>query len=179
MATAQTKMNDEDSARWQTAQESDMNNTFSGQPTSPANEQADTEDSALWENKNFYKNDQEYLEENRPENDSDPAESPLGDSPEATPESTLSTFLAAFQARGRYHLGDLNLDEEYLETFLSNFALRVDGILQKYRAGQLEHGGDIRDRDLRRERSQEIDDLLVYDVVDNTCTAGMNVTLKI
>ena len=123
--------------------------------------------------------DQEYLEENRPENDSDPAESFLNSTPEATPESTLSTFLAAFQARGRYHLGDLNLDEEYLETFLSNFALRIDSILQKYRAGQLEHGGDLRDRDLRRERSQEIDDLLVYDVVDNTCTAGTNVTVKI
>jgi len=117
--------------------------------------------------------DQEYLEECRPENDSDPLEAP-----EATPESTLSTFLAAFQTRGRYHLGDLNLDEEYLETFLNNFALRIDGILQKYRQGQLEHGGDIRDRDLGRERSQEIDDLVVYDVVENTCK-GLKVTVRV
>lgn len=124
--------------------------------------------------------DQECLDESRPENDLDPAESPLGDelSCDSTPESTLSTFLAAFQTRGRYHLGDLNLDEEYLETFLNNFALRIDGILQKYRAGQLEHGGDLRDRDLKRERSQEIDDLLVYDVVDNTCT-GLKVTVRV
>lgn len=105
-------------------------------------------------------------------------ESPLGDSLEPTPESTLSTFLASFQTRGRYHLGDLNLDEEYLETFLNNFALRIDGILQKYRAGQLEHGGDIRDRDLGRERSQEIDDLVVYDVVENTCK-GLKVTVRV
>lgn len=107
-------------------------------------------------------------------------ESPLGDEPScnSTPESSLTTFLAAFQTRGRYHLGDLNLDEEYLETFLNNFALRIDGVLQKYRAGQLEHGGDIRDRDLKRERSQEIDDLLVYDVVDNTCT-GLKVTVRV
>lgn len=122
--------------------------------------------------------DQEYLDECRPENDIDPVESSLGDSPEATPESTLSTFLAAFQTRGRYHLGDLNLDEEYLETFLDNFALRIDGILQKYRQGQLEHGGDIRDRDLGRERSQEMDDLLVYDVVENTCK-GLKVTVRV
>ncbi len=116
------------------------------------------------------------FEENWP----DPTESPLGDepSPESTPEFSLTTFLAAFQTRGRYHLADLNLDEEYLETFLSNLALRIDGILQKYRAGQLEHGGDIRDRDLSRERSMEIDDLVVYDVVDNTCK-GLKVTVRV
>jgi len=122
--------------------------------------------------------DQEYLEENRPENDIDPIESPLGDELTASPEETLTSFLSAFQARGRYHLADLNLDEDYLQSFLTNFALRVDGVLQKYRAGQIEHGGDLRDRDLRRERSQEIDDLLVYDVVDNTC-CGSKVTVNI
>jgi len=124
--------------------------------------------------------DQEYLEENRPENDIDPIESPLGNelSAEPSPEETLTTFLSSFQARGRYHLADLDLDEDYLQSFLTNFALRVDGVLQKYRAGQLEHGGDLRDRDLRRERSQEIDDLLVYDVVDNTC-CGSKVTVNI
>lgn len=120
--------------------------------------------------------DQKYLEESRPENDLDSADIP----PELsiTDESTLTTFLNAFQERGRYHLGDLDLDEEYLDTFLSNFALRIDGILQKYRAGQLEHGGDIRDRDLSRERSLEIDDLVVYDVVDNTCK-GLKVTVRV
>ena len=124
--------------------------------------------------------DQEYLEENRPENDSDPIESPLGDelSAEASPEETLTSFLSAFQARGRYHLADLQLDESYLQELLTNLALRIDGILQKYREGQLSHGGDLRDRDLRRERSQEIDDLLVYDVVDNTC-CGSKVTVNI
>lgn len=124
--------------------------------------------------------DQEYLDESRPENDLDPLESPLGDelTCNSTPEFSLTTFLAAFQTRGRYHLADLNLDEEYLETFLSNLALRIDGILQKYRAGQLEHGGDIRDRDLSRERSMEIDDLVVYDVVDNTCK-GLKVTVRV
>lgn len=126
----------------------------------------------------FY--DQEYLDESRPENDLDPVESPLGDelTCNSTPESSLTTFLAAFQTRGRYHLADLGLDEEYLSDFLTNFALRVDNIFQKYRAGQLEHGGDLRDRDLKRERSQEIDDLLVYDVVDNTCT-GLKVTVRV
>ena len=122
--------------------------------------------------------DQEYLEENRPENDSDPAESPLGDELTASPEETLTSFLAAFQARGRYHLADLQLDESYLQELLTNLALRIDSILQKYREGQLSHGGDLRDRDLRRERSQEIDDLLVYDVVDNTC-CGSKVTVNI
>ena len=122
--------------------------------------------------------DQEYLEENRPENDSDPAESPLGDELTASPEETLTSFLAAFQARGRYHLADLQLDESYLQELLTNLALRIDGILQKYREGQLSNGGDLRDRDLRRERSQEIDDLLVYDVVDNTC-CGSKVTVNI
>ena len=106
-------------------------------------------------------------------------ESPFGNELSSpSPEETLTTFLAAFQARGRYHLADLDLDEDYLQSFLTNFALRVDGVLQKYRAGQLEHGGDLRDRDLRRERSMEIDDLLVYDVVDNTC-CGSKVTVRI
>lgn len=108
----------------------------------------------------------------------DEPESPLGDELTASPEETLTSFLSAFQARGRYHLADLQLDEDYLQSFLTNFALRVDGVLQKYRAGQIEHGGDLRDRDLRRERSQEIDDLLVYDVVDNTC-CGSKVTVNI
>lgn len=128
----------------------------------------------------LYEQDQEYLDECRPENDSDPSEQPLGNelSAEPSPEETLTSFLTAFQARGRYHLADLDLDEDYLQSFLTNFALRIDGVLQKYRAGQLEHGGDLRDRDLRRERSMEIDDLLVYDVVDNTC-CGSKVTVNI
>ena len=108
----------------------------------------------------------------------EPVKPPISDEVRAVDEATLTTFLAAFQTRGRYHLGDLNLDEEYLETFLNNFALRIDGILQKYRAGQLEHGGDLRDRDLGRERSQEIDDLVVYDVVENTCK-GLKVTVRV
>lgn len=110
----------------------------------------------------------------------DPIEQPTGNelSAEPSPEETLTAFLTAFQARGRYHLADLDLDEDYLQSFLTNFALRIDGVLQKYRAGQLEHGGDLRDRDLRRERSMEIDDLLVYDVVDNTC-CGSKVTVNI
>ena len=108
----------------------------------------------------------------------DEPESPLGDEPTASPEETLTAFLSAFQARGRYHLADLQLDESYLQELLTNLALRIDGILQKYREGQLSHGGDLRDRDLRRERSQEIDDLLVYDVVDNTC-CGSKVTVNI
>lgn len=124
--------------------------------------------------------DQEYLEENWPENDLDPVEPPTGNelSCNSTPETSLTTFLAAFQTRGRYHLGDLGLDEEYLDTFLNNFALRIDSILQKYRAGQLEHGGDIRDRDLGRERSMEMDDMIVYDVVENTCK-GLKVTVRV
>ena len=64
--------------------------------------------------------DQEYLEENRPENDSDPIESILGDELTASPEETLTSFLAAFQARGRYHLADLQLDESYLQELLTN-----------------------------------------------------------
>lgn len=133
-----------------------------------------------YEEARIYDNVIQQEEEERNAVMADLPESPLGDelAPESTPESSLTTFLAAFQTRGRYHLGDLELDDEYLENFLTNFALRVDNIFQKYRQGQLEHGGDIRDRDLKRERSQEIDDLLVYDVVDNTCT-GLKVTVRV
>lgn len=131
-----------------------------------------------YEKARIYDNAIQQEEEERNAVMADLAESPLGDSLESTPESSLTTFLAAFQTRGRYHLADLDLDEEYLSDFLTNFALRVDNIFQKYRAGQLEHGGDLRDRDLKRERSQEIDDLLVYDVVDNTCT-GLKVTVRV
>lgn len=95
------------------------------------------------------------------------------DIPEGTTYISISTgsfpnFAAAVKARCYNHLSDLGLDEDYLSTLADQFALRFDKIFQKYRAGQLEHGGDIRDRDLGRERSQEIDDLIVYDIIETT-----------
>ncbi len=40
------------------------------------------------------------------------------------------------------------------------------------------HRGVETGRDLSRERSMEIDDLVVYDVVDNTCK-GLKVTVRV
>ena len=103
--------------------------------------------------------------------------------PEDSEHLTVTTsaypeFESAVKTRVLFHLADLDLDEEYLTNFAIQLSLRIDALLQKYRKGQLEHGGDIRDRDLGRERSQEIDDLVVYDVVENTCK-GLKVTVRV
>lgn len=106
-----------------------------------------------------------------PDPDYEAPESP----PEPPPTTHISVtsgsftdFARAVEARAFHLLGDLDLEPEYLSTFAEQFALRMDGILQKYRRGQIEHGGKLTDRDIAHERSQEIDDLLVYDLVDRT-----------
>lgn len=98
--------------------------------------------------------------------------------PQPSPSTHIPTTTGSFQdfstailARVFHHLGDLELEPEYLSKFAEQFAYRMDGILQKYRTGQLEHGGKLTDRDLAHERSQEIDDLMVYDLVDRSVVA--------
>jgi len=81
---------------------------------------------------------------------------------------SFDDFTRAVKARCYTHLADLGLEEDYLENLATQFALRFDSIFQKYRQGQLEHGGDIRDRDLMREIRMEIDDLLVYSIIHST-----------
>lgn len=89
----------------------------------------------------------------------------------AVTSGSFTDFARAVEARAFHLLGDLDLEPEYLSKFAEQFAYRMDGILQKYRAGQLEHGGKLTDRDLAHERSQEIDDLMVYDLVDRSVVA--------
>lgn len=82
---------------------------------------------------------------------------------------SFDDFTRAVTARMLAHLSDLELEESYLNQLATQFAYRFDGIFQKYRAGQIEHGGDIRDRDLLREVNAEVDDLLVYTTILTTC----------
>ena len=103
--------------------------------------------------------------------------------PEDSEHLTVTTsaypeFESAVKTRVLFHLADLDLDEEYLTNFAIQLSLRIDALLQKYRKGQLEHGGDIRDRDLIREETNEILDLFVYNLV-RTTLQGLNASIKI
>lgn len=82
-----------------------------------------------------------------------------------TTSGSFEDFSRAVVARAFHHLADLDLDNDYLEKFALQFALRMDAILQKYRLGQLEHGGRLTDRDILHELCQEVDDILVYSLV--------------
>ena len=103
--------------------------------------------------------------------------------PEDSEHLTVTTsnypeFESAVRARVLFHLADLGLDEEYLTNFSIQLSLRIDSLLQKYRAGQLEHGGDLRDRDLTREETNEISDLFIYNLV-RTTLQGLKAEIKI
>lgn len=106
---------------------------------------------------------------------------PLGDEQEAQLTVTTSNypdFEQAVLSRVLYHLADVVEDQDYLQHFAKEFALRIDSMLIKYRAGQIEHGGDIRDRDLSVEETKEIQDLFIYNLV-RTTLQGLKAEIKI
>lgn len=92
--------------------------------------------------------------------------------------SAYPEFEAAVTARVLFHLADVVEDQEYLQEFSKSVSQRIDFMLQKYRDGQLEHGGDIRDRDIKRDRTQEILDLFIYDLVEQTLQ-GLKAEIKL
>lgn len=115
-----------------------------------------------------------------PDQPEDPPESSLGDEQEALTVTTSDYphFEEAVKTRVLYHLADVVEDHDYLQAFASQFALRIDSMLQKYRQGQIEHGGDIRDRDLTHEETKEILDLFIYNLV-RTTLQGLKAEIKI
>lgn len=73
----------------------------------------------------------------------------------------------AINARARLHFIPADVPLDLIPQFADAFTARVDRILQKFADGQRKHGGDIRERLMKHDRGQEIDDLLVYDIVED------------
>jgi len=92
--------------------------------------------------------------------------------------SDFPEFAGAIRNRVLYHLADVVEDQDYLNQFSEQFALRIDAMLQKYWAGQIEHGGDIRDRDITREETNAILDLFIYNLI-RTTLQGLKAEIKI
>lgn len=98
--------------------------------------------------------------------------SPIADS------LSFSTFAAAIRARGMEHFDDTEIDADFAEKFLNRFAVMADEALMKFAAGQREHGGDIRERNLRREMRMEILDLLCYTCSEDTLDDSFTVPVS-
>lgn len=73
----------------------------------------------------------------------------------------------AIVTRTRELLAGIGTPEDIIDPLGLNLTEWVDGMLLKFRAGQLEHGGDIRDRPLRHEMIAEIRDLSIYTICED------------
>jgi len=95
-----------------------------------------------------------------------PIESPDNESPDFIPAAVASTdyqdLQAALAKRIHFHFDPTGMPADFIQAFIPVFTCAIESALQKFAAGQLEHGGDIRTRDLERDETQEIYDLFLY-----------------
>lgn len=75
---------------------------------------------------------------------------------------THTALFAAVAARTHEILTPVGTPPDLVAAFGEAFAEEIDNMLAKFAAGQLKHGGDIRDRDLVLETTQEARDLMNY-----------------
>lgn len=57
--------------------------------------------------------------------------------------------------------------EDFIADFGPAFAEFMNLVLQKFADGQIKHGGDIRDRDMRRNKREELADFLNYELTES------------
>lgn len=93
--------------------------------------------------------------------------------PEVATINSYEPFEQAIVARVKQHFGETDMPTDLIERFGPAFAQEIDNMLAKFARGQIEHGGDIRDRDLRREMDHEIRDLMMYSLADKLKGTGV------
>lgn len=81
-------------------------------------------------------------------------------------------FESAFMTRIRAHFEPAGVPEEVIVKFGVAYCQRIEDGLAKFARGQLEHGGNLFDRDLAHERTCELIDANIYDVADNVKQAS-------
>lgn len=100
---------------------------------------------------------------------------------EAPPEyqtlTPYSVFEQAISNRTAELFDEAGVPPDFTAKFGPAFAAEIDRMLHKFAKGQVEHGGDIRDRDLRAEQMQELRDAFLYAVADQV--KGAIVELRI
>lgn len=79
-----------------------------------------------------------------------------------TNSPTHELFAQAIAARCEEILAPAGVPADLIPKFAAALAEEVDHWLAKFAAGQAKHGGDIRDRDLLAELTQEIRDAMSY-----------------
>lgn len=98
------------------------------------------------------------------------------DFPPETEIVTTNSYLPFEQAvieRVKQRFADTGMPPDFTERFGPAFAMAMDTMLAKFAKGQEEHGGDIRDRDLRSEMTNEINDLMLYNIADKVKGTGV------
>ena len=98
-------------------------------------------------------------------------EAPADDfEPDVIPASVnnpYTEFERAVVARVRQIFEPAGVADDLTDIFAPALAMRIDAILHKFARGQQEHGGDLRDRDMKTEMRNEIMDLMVYMLIDD------------
>lgn len=115
---------------------------------------------------------------NNPDIVSDPSTEPES-SPEIIPADITSPdyhhLQQALAKRIHFHFDPTDMPADFVESFIPVFTNAIERTLAKFAAGQLEHGGDIRTRDLERDETQEIYDLFLYRLCKHTQRKVINV----
>lgn len=75
---------------------------------------------------------------------------------------THDMLAKAIEARFLHHVADTDIPPDAIPQWSAVLTQFVDDCMAKFAAGQREHGGDLRTRDVRNEIKQEIRDLIWY-----------------
>lgn len=115
----------------------------------------------------------------QPELDFEPASDITLSTPDDQTAISFShtVFVDAICRRIHDHFDKTDMPPDFTAAFGPVFAQAIDNALVKFAKGQKEHGGDIRDRDLEHDETQEIMDLFLYRVTKQTQAKVMNVRI--
>lgn len=83
--------------------------------------------------------------------------------PGAIPEHVeIQNLRAAVLARVVSHFASTEVPHNFIEPYAEEVVRDIEDELAKFARGQKEHGGDVRDRDLHKDMSDEVRDLAIY-----------------
>ena len=102
------------------------------------------------------------------------------DPPNHTPpilHTSLSELRVALKARFAHHMQDTDAPADTVEVYGDAMTDFLEAWFCKFAKGQREHGGDLRDRDTRIDRRDELLDFLSYDLTDDVRRPVLRVTV--
>jgi hypothetical protein len=113
-----------------------------------------------------------------PDNDIDLEAADSSETADHTPpivHTSLTDLRAAIKARFGHHMQDTDAPADIVDVYSDALADFIEEWFIKFAAGQREHGGDLRERDMRMDQRKELQDLLSYHLTDDVRPTSIRV----